>query len=60
MSASPRGKRALLNRQPITLALSEVHRILGKTEDKEGITAPIVEVHPHRPRLHSHLATEFV
>jgi phenylalanyl-tRNA synthetase beta chain len=31
------------NRQPITLALSEVHRILGKTEDKEGITAPLVE-----------------
>ena len=29
------------NRQPITLALSEVHRILGKTEDKEGITAPL-------------------
>jgi phenylalanyl-tRNA synthetase beta chain len=31
------------SRQPITLALSEVHRILGKTEDKEGITAPLVE-----------------
>jgi phenylalanyl-tRNA synthetase beta chain len=31
------------NRQPITLALSEVHRILGKTEDKEGITAPFIE-----------------
>ena len=31
------------HRQPITLALSEVHRILGKTEDKEGITAPTVE-----------------
>jgi phenylalanyl-tRNA synthetase beta chain len=31
------------NRQPIALALSEVHRILGKTEDKEGITAPFVE-----------------
>jgi phenylalanyl-tRNA synthetase beta chain len=31
------------NRQPITLALSEVHRILGKTEDKAGITAPFVE-----------------
>jgi phenylalanyl-tRNA synthetase beta chain len=31
------------NRQPITLALSEAHRILGKTEDKEGITAPFVE-----------------
>ena len=31
------------NRQPITLALSEVHRILGQTQDKEGITAPFVE-----------------
>jgi phenylalanyl-tRNA synthetase beta chain len=31
------------NRQPIALALSEVHRILGKTEDKEGITVPFVE-----------------
>ena len=31
------------NRRPITLALSEVHRILGRTEDKEGITAPLVE-----------------
>ena len=31
------------NRQPITLALSEVHRILGTTEDREGITAPFVE-----------------
>ncbi len=31
------------NRQPITLALSEVHRILGKTEDSQGITAPFVE-----------------
>jgi phenylalanyl-tRNA synthetase beta chain len=31
------------NRQPISLTLSEVHRILGKTEDKEGITAPFVE-----------------
>ena len=31
------------HRQPITLALSEVHRLLGKTEDKEGITAPLVE-----------------
>ena len=30
-------------RRPITLALSEVHRILGKTEDREGITAPVVE-----------------
>ncbi len=31
------------NRQPVALALSEVHRILGKTLDKEGITAPTVE-----------------
>jgi phenylalanyl-tRNA synthetase beta chain len=31
------------NRQPIALALSEAHRILGKTEAKEGITAPFVE-----------------
>jgi phenylalanyl-tRNA synthetase beta chain len=31
------------HRQPIVLALSEVHRILGVTEDKEGITSPLVE-----------------
>ena len=31
------------HRTAISLALSEVHRILGKTEDKDGITAPIVE-----------------
>ncbi|HEY2468343.1 MAG TPA: phenylalanine--tRNA ligase subunit beta [Terracidiphilus sp.] len=31
------------HRPSISLALSEVHRILGKTEDKEGITARIVE-----------------
>lgn len=30
-------------RQPISLALSEIHRILGKTEDSEGITASLVE-----------------
>jgi len=30
-------------RKPITLALGEVHRILGRTEDKEGITATTVE-----------------
>ena len=41
--ASPRGKPAPLSRAPITLALSEVHRILGKIEDKEGITASAVE-----------------
>src|SRR6266567_992547 len=31
------------NRKPITLALSEVHRILGTTVDKDGITAATVE-----------------
>jgi phenylalanyl-tRNA synthetase beta chain len=31
------------NRQPITLDLSEVHRILGKTQDTQGITAPFFE-----------------
>ena len=31
------------HRKPIALALSEVQRILGKTEDAEGITAQIVE-----------------
>jgi len=31
------------NRPSIALALSEVHRILGMTENKEGITAPFVE-----------------
>jgi phenylalanyl-tRNA synthetase beta chain len=31
------------HRRPIALALGEVHRILGKTEDKEGITASSVE-----------------
>jgi len=31
------------HRASISLALSEVHRILGKTEDKEGITAATVE-----------------
>ena len=30
-------------RQPIALALSEVHRILGATVDKQGITAATVE-----------------
>ncbi len=30
-------------RQPIALALSEVHRLLGATVDKEGITAATVE-----------------
>src|SRR6516165_1544932 len=31
------------HRPSISLALTEVRRILGKTEDKEGITVPIVE-----------------
>ncbi|HLY43115.1 MAG TPA: phenylalanine--tRNA ligase subunit beta [Terracidiphilus sp.] len=31
------------HRRPVTLALGEVHRILGKTEDKQGITAATVE-----------------
>ena len=31
------------SREPISLALSEVHRILGTTVDKEGITAATVE-----------------
>jgi phenylalanyl-tRNA synthetase beta chain len=31
-------------RQPVALALGEVHRILGKTVDEEGITAATVEV----------------
>ena len=31
------------HRKPVSLALSEVHRILGKTENKEGITAATVE-----------------
>ena len=30
-------------RKPIALALSEVHRILGKTVSEEGITAATVE-----------------
>jgi len=32
------------NRKPVSLALSEVHRILGATVDEEGITAATVEV----------------
>jgi phenylalanyl-tRNA synthetase beta chain len=31
------------HRDPVSLELSEVHRILGKTEDKQGITAATVE-----------------
>ena len=39
----PKWESRTANRQPIRLELSEIHRILGKTEDKEGITAPLVE-----------------
>jgi phenylalanyl-tRNA synthetase beta chain len=39
----PKWEARTAHRQPIPLALGEVHRILGKTEDNEGITAPIVE-----------------
>jgi phenylalanyl-tRNA synthetase beta chain len=39
----PAWEARTVNRPPISLALSEVHRILGKTEDKEGINAPTVE-----------------
>jgi phenylalanyl-tRNA synthetase beta chain len=39
----PAWETRTVNRRPITLVLSEVHRILGRTEDKEGITAPLVE-----------------
>jgi phenylalanyl-tRNA synthetase beta chain len=31
------------NRKPVALALSEIHRLLGTTLDKEGITAATVE-----------------
>jgi phenylalanyl-tRNA synthetase beta chain len=39
----PAWKARTADRQPISLTLSEVNRILGKTEEKEGITAPTVE-----------------
>jgi phenylalanyl-tRNA synthetase beta chain len=39
----PRWEAGTAHRPSISLALSEVLRILGKTQDKEGITAPIVE-----------------
>ncbi len=39
----PAWESRTVDRSSISLALSEVHRILGKTEDKEGITAPTVE-----------------
>jgi len=37
-------ERRTTGREPVALALSEVHRILGATIDKEGITATSVEV----------------
>jgi phenylalanyl-tRNA synthetase beta chain len=40
----PALKARTANRKPVALALSEVHRILGKTIDAEGITAATVEV----------------
>ena len=39
----PSWESRTVHRQPITLALSEVHRILGVTIDKDGITAAAVE-----------------
>ncbi len=39
----PHGKPAPRNGHSVSLALSEVHRILGVTLDKEGITASAVE-----------------
>ena len=36
-------RRATARRKPVTLKLSEVWRILGATEDEEGITAATVE-----------------
>jgi phenylalanyl-tRNA synthetase beta chain len=39
----PAWETRTVHRSSISLALTEVHRILGKTEDEDGITAPIVE-----------------
>ena len=39
----PSWESRTVHRQPITVALSEVHRILGVTIDKDGITAAAVE-----------------
>ena len=39
----PSWESRTVHRQPITLALSEVHRILGVTIDKDGITAAAIE-----------------
>jgi len=39
----PAWEARTVNRKPVALALSEVHRILGTTIDPEGITTPSVE-----------------
>ena len=39
----PAAEAHTASRKPVSLALSEVHRILGKTVDDEGITAATVE-----------------
>jgi phenylalanyl-tRNA synthetase beta chain len=39
----PSAEARTAHRKPVTLALSEVHRILGTTIDKEGITAATIE-----------------
>jgi phenylalanyl-tRNA synthetase beta chain len=40
---SPALEQRTIHRKPVVLALSEVRRILGSTEDGEGISAPTVE-----------------
>jgi phenylalanyl-tRNA synthetase beta chain len=39
----PAAEARTAHRKPVALALSEVHRILGRTEDEAGITASTVE-----------------
>jgi phenylalanyl-tRNA synthetase beta chain len=39
----PQFEKRTVDRKPVPLALTEVHRILGKTIDAEGITAATVE-----------------
>ena len=39
----PAWEARTVHRPSIALALSEVHRILGKTEDPQGISAPVVQ-----------------
>ena len=39
----PEAQARTANRSSISFSLSEAHRILGPTEDKDGITAPIAE-----------------